>query len=694
MAVLFNDTQYYRLYVNFQLSECSNDSPIDQDGIGGSEWTRIGAGISSWVREKVLFPETTLHSDSQSSRCSSISSFDSQLDIYTGFLFSLACVVLVTMGIPLLLLKVMDFCERKTLKTEMGETASESSLVEEPDSHPTVDTALQTKHPGTRAGVIPLHHIKYHARLNNYVSSCELHSFLKRTVDCLFQELDKLLIAKNKNPNDEPLHSTVTSSVRLPRRAMPRAPGRQRSSPSLNSQDPADDSSEILALREFQQKIIYNNVCTHTLLSESLAQSLHGSNRKLLEFCNEVCVVNFEQLLVSNFIVNYTMLLLDKVLKTMSSYHGLRYVSSSLAGSMRKGMKVGFANQSDYSMVFQCTDVELSAAVDHRGHRDIPPGKLVLIALDREAHNVPSKLLKTYEEQTCISPQEFLNAASELIEIAIQKLYKEGRPMVDRLPYRIQRASSPGLQLSLDTRNVVGFHSSDIRVQLIPSLLLSTNKWIDPINLYAVPTWSPVDVKRKVAARDRYATQPPQVTSHDLYWSLSSGDLENFFFNKFDQKCQYSGVLGCHKAVIQILKFLLAPQSRKALLSRGEVPSYLIETAVSYMLVDSKPEQWTMDRLSDRMSDAIHFLRRAIQNGRLPNFYINNPHLAEESEFLRQIKLLFPGRQENLLSDMSPDTVSKTLQFIDSRLTDYNLRDCIKPQYSEDMWEYEYFVYL
>ena len=271
MAVLFNDTQYYRLYVNFQLSECSNDSPIDQDGIGGSEWTRIGAGISSWVREKVLFPETTLHSDSQSSRCSSISSFDSQLDIYTGFLFSLACVVLVTMGIPLLLLKVMDFCERKTLKTEMGETASESSLVEEPDSHPTVDTVLQTKHPAPRAGVIPLHHIKYHAGLNNYVSSCELHSFLKRTVDCLFQELDKLLIAKNKNPNDEPLHSTVTSSVRLPRRAMPRAPGRQRSSPSLNSQDPADDSSEILALREFQQKIIYNNVCTHTLLSESLA---------------------------------------------------------------------------------------------------------------------------------------------------------------------------------------------------------------------------------------------------------------------------------------------------------------------------------------------------------------------------------------------------------------------------------------
>lgn len=161
-----------------------------------------------------------------------------------------------------------------------------------------------------------------------------------------------------------------------------------------------------------------------------------------------------------------------------------------------------------------------------------------------------------------------------------------------------------------------------------------------------------------------------------------------------DQKCAYSGVLGCHKTVIQILKFLFAPQSRKTLLSRGEVSSYMIETVVSYMLVESRAEQWTMDQLSARVSDAIHFLKRALQNGRLPNFYINNPHLADESDFLKHAKLLFPGRQENLMADSSDDTVSKMLHFLDSRLTENNLSDCIQSEYSEDMWEYEYFVYL
>lgn len=688
MAVkFFNDTRFYRLNVKLRLSECYGDESTDRSPPSVSEWTRLGAEFSSWVRENVLYSEIQ-NSDTLSGACSSINGYDSQIDIHGGLALSFVLVVLLTLVIPLLIAKVLDLFDRKVIKTENVNVQNESFT----EDQTILASSAQKSEP--QAENIPLCNIQYRPSQSNLVTGCDLPSFLKRTVDCLFQELDKLLIEKSAGQSDGPLHSTVTSSVRLPRRPVLRTTGRRSSSPLRSSRDTSEDSTETFALREFQQQIIYNNVCTHMFLPESLTQSLQADNRRLYEFCTNTCAVNFEQLTVSNFIVNYTVHLLDKVLKTMSPYHGLRYVSCSPTGSVRKGTKVSTANQSDVSFVFQCSDIVLSSAIDHKINSDIPPGKLVLIAVDNEGHEVPSKLLKTYEDKKCISPQEFLNAACELTEIALQKLYKEGRPMIDRLPFRIQRASTPGLYLSLDTRNVVGFHCSDIRVQLIPSLLLSTNKWIDPVNVYAVPTWSNVDVKRKVASRDRYATQPLQATSHDLYWSMSFGELEHFFLNKMDQKCSYSGVLGCHRTVIQILKFLFAPQSRKTLLSRGEVSSYMIETVVSYMLVESRAEQWAMDQLSARVSDAIHFLKRALQNGRLPNFYINNPHLAGESDFLKQVKFLFSGRQENLMADSSDDTVSKMLHFLDSRLAEYNLGDCVRPEYSEDMWEYEYFVYL
>lgn len=688
MAVnFFNDTRFYRLNIKLGISECYIDESNDRSPPSVSEWSRLGAEFSSWVRENVLHSETR-NSDAPSSGCTSISDYDSQIDLHSGLFFSFVLVVLTTLVTPLIIANVLDFCDKKDIKTEEAETH------DEPFTEDQIILAGTAQTSKTQPGNIPLYNVQYHSSHNALGTGCDLPSFLKRTVDCLFQELDKLLIEKNPGQSDGPLHSTVTSSVRLPRRPVLRTTGRRSSSPLRSSRDTGENSTETFALREFQQHIIYNNVCTNMFLPESLAQSLQGNNRRLYEFCTSTCAVNFEQLTVSNFIVNYTVHLLDKVLKTMSPYHGLRYVSCFPTGSVRKGTKVGTANQSDVSFLFQCSDIVLLSAIDHKMNSDVPPGKIVLLAVDNENHEVPSKLLKIYEDKKCISPQEFLNAACELTEIALQKLYKEGRPMIDRLPFRIQRASSPGLYLSLDTRNVVGFHCSDIRVQLIPSLLMSTNKWIDPVNVYAVPTWSNVDVKRKVAPRDRYATQPLQATSHDLYWCMSFGELEHFFFNKMDQKSAYSGVLGCHKTVIQILKFLFAPQSRKTLLSRGEVSSYMIETVVSYMLVESRAEQWAMDQLSARVSDAIHFLKRALQNGRLPNFYINNPHLAGESDFLKHMKFLFPGRQENLMADGSDDTVSKMLHFLDSRLAEYNLSDCVRPEYSEDMWEYEYFVYL
>lgn len=691
MAVhFFNDTWFYRLFFKLQLSECDHvGNPVENNPDVDSEWTRLGVELSSWVRRNVdyLYPETT----KDVSECSQITSYQGNVEINRGIIFLWVCIIFVTVVVPLLVAKFLDFCEGKQLQSAPDESSTNDES-EDPRENQNTITAVGKPAPKE---TIPLYSISFYAG-RTFNPSCDVPSFLKRTIDCLFQELDKHLIDKTPPPHDGPLHSTVTSSVRLPRRPILRATGRRSSSPSLPSQDPrGDDPTETIAFREFQKDIVYNNTYTHLInVPDSVQQSLNGKNKRLMDFFINSCLVNFEELCVSNFIVKYALHLLEKVLRTMSPYHGLRFVQCSPTGSMLKGIKVSAANQFDFSFVFQCTEFELSSAIDHGINPEIPPGKLVLNVVENEDHEVPSRLLKQFQEKKCISPQEFLNSVCELTDIALQKLYKEGRPVIDRLPFRIQRATSPGLQLSLDTRNVVGFHNPDIRIQLIPSLLLSCNKWIDPNHLYAVPSWSNVDIKRKMAPRNRYTTQPIQATPHDLFWNMSFGELEHFFFNKMDQKCHYRGMFGCHKIVIQILKFLFASQSRKTLLSRGEVTSYMIETVVSYMMVESRTNQWGMDQLSDRVSDAILFLKRALHNGRLPNFYVNNPHLADESEFFKQIKLLSPGRQENLLGDISPDTVSKMLNFIDSRLAEYNLKDCVTSEYSEDMWEYEYFVYL
>ncbi|XP_061172243.1 uncharacterized protein LOC133181700 [Saccostrea echinata] len=690
MAVqFFNDTRYYSFSVKLQLSECENAAkPVENTKNIDSEWINLGVELSSWVRKNILYTEKVKVDTS----CSQISSFEGELDIHSGLILACIFVIFITLVVPLTFVKIFDFFEKKSGKFLPEQiTNTDDTFSEDSDAIENKETAVTKP---IQKGLIPLSHIAYHTGYA-FTPSCDLPSFLRRTVDCLFQELDKLLIGRNPTQHEGPLHSTVTSSVRLPRRPVPRATGRQNSSPSLSSQNNEDDT-EAVAYREFLKDIVYNSICTQMIdLPDSVRQSLLGNSKKWMDFYLNRCMVSFEEVCVSNLIVKYTIHLLDKILKTMKPYNGIRYIHCCPTGSMLKGTKVGAANQSDYFFVFQCTQFGLSSAVDHSVNSDIPPGKLVLIVAESgDNEDDPSKLLKQFQSRNCISPQEFLNSVCELTDIAVQKLYKEGRPMIDRLPFRIQRITSPGLNLSLDTRNVMGFRNPDIRIQLIPSLLLSSNKWINPVNLYAVPSWSNVDFKRKVTPRDRYSTQPIQTTTHDLFWSMSFGELEHLFFNKVDQKCYYHGVFGCHRIVIQILKFLFSPQSKKTLLSRGEVTSYMIETIVSYMLVESKADQWGIDSLSDRVSDAINFLRRALQNGRLPSFFINNPHLAGESEFLKQIKLLSPGRQENLLGNVSTDTLGKMLNFVNSRLAEYDLENCVKSEYSDDMWEYEYFVYL
>ena len=155
-----------------------------------------------------------------------------------------------------------------------------------------------------------------------------------------------------------------------------------------------------------------------------------------------------------------------------------------------------------------------------------------------------------------------------------------------------------------------------------------------------------------------------------------------------------SGVHSCHKTCIKVLKVLFTALSRKSLLDRGELLSAsMIETVVFYLPMESSPDQWTFSQISDRISDACLYLKAVLESDRLPNFFINNPHLVKQLPFLQSLPLLLRGKQCNLLADARLETVDKKLNYMQDRIRDTGLEDCFKDTYSADTWEWEFFVY-
>lgn len=529
-------------------------------------------------------------------------------------------------------------------------------------------------------------------------------TFLKHTIDYLFSMMDTLLIDSRRSASRSSLtgsvldldvgssHSSLNISPRRPlRRSMQRSRG---SSPHLTEpENQLADPLEKKAWEEFIQNIAMNNHLPFDFdVDLNMSASGDNTSRKLLQFFLNHGAINIEQLQVANLIVNYCLYLLSKEIETNASGDCIQFEDFTIWGSMKMGVKVSSANQFDFHMNFHGTDFCIYEILDQKVSEGISPGNIILRAKHTLACETP-KCVKNIkidgQSYVCLSAKTVSSIAEVMIDSALQSLYTGTRSLIDRLPFRMQRSPTANIVLKIDTRTILGLGIPEIKVQIIPAFYLPISGWYQPVSLYAsIYSFSQQECKSKVA-NSQYLSSIPA----DVLWTLDLGNLEELFLKETDKKMRAAGIHSCHKTCIKILKVLFTGLLRKSLLDRGELNSRMIETVVYYLLLESSPEQWAFSFISDRVSDAYLYLKSALETGRLPNFFINNPHLLKQMPFLTCYPLLLKGKQQNLLSDSRLETVDKKLNYMKDRIKETGLEDCFKDTYSPDTWEYEFFVY-
>ncbi|KAK3098866.1 hypothetical protein FSP39_023834 [Pinctada imbricata] len=694
-----NNTHFYKVLIDVYLQQCVEEmkSKTNESLNKQISWfpmsllntTGLLELIKGWVHEdKHIIEDDRCQEDSEFhylyiDLSSDLNDIPCSSRVYIDLAF---CFVYVISAF------VKRFSERRRLEPmhtfeEKRSLTVDSEPVITSKSNTSMHTALL---PSKIANTIILHSFSRRNIGTTPSLSCDIHSFVRHTADMLAVQMDKFLVDRHVRAST-PLQNVV-SSPRISRRQMLRTTGRLNNAQNSEMEEADDDPMERVAWQEFHQKIVYGGRFVFNSLNyDDIIDKSSGPSKTLLDFYRNHCCLDFSKATVANLIVNYSLLMLEKSLMIVDQISGVRFLDFVPTGSCSLGTKCMTPNQYDVLFLLQCTDLQITHVLDRINLSDTPHGKLFLCSEQKSSH----RLLKKKGEHTCLSCLEFSAVARELTDMALQKLNSEARSVIDRLPFRLQRTTSSGIVLTIDTRSVFGFGQSEISIRLIPCIPLHLPGCALSAMLYAVPSWSHHDIKRKPpSVRDRYTNfLSDNITySSDLCWSVSYGNLESSYLQFLDWKFTVDGEQSCHVVCLQILKGLLASVSRKTLLSKGEIPSYILQSVIFFILVDSSTKQWSFQSLHARFSDAIHFLQRALQNKRLPNFFYSNPYVIKQLPYLNCNQFLTRGRQENLISELTPELTDKMLDFIECRLQETGLGQCVMDEYSEDMWEYEYFL--
>ncbi|XP_067665835.1 uncharacterized protein [Haliotis asinina] len=548
------------------------------------------------------------------------------------------------------------------------------------------------------------------------VNTTDTKYFLTSTVDKFLCELDKALGISSESFPNQPTSMTpnLTSSAssgaisnlvspRLGRRSTWRRP--RQVSPSLplgdlsliGNDQPAKDKHAWHEVERMNTRLGWSSLKTDDI---DFGNVENRNLRDVLTFHIRNCPVSTEQWFGASLIVNYTLLMLEKELYKASYGSNIRFVEFKGIGSVAKGLKISKANQFDTAMIIQPTECVLQNVLYHNISEDIPSGKVLLSVKDMKQE----KKQKQYTKRASVSdsigiyllPKEILSLCKELVDQAIKRLMNSNKSLLDRLPFSIRIAADSELQLILDTRMLhgLGLGIPEICIRLCPAIPLINSSISLLPTVYAVTPWVVKQQARRPSSssmrvfRDRVESLDP-----DLMWNLCFCDLESSYLAEMDQKLQLAGITGCHKICLRIMKALFTSGYKTSLLSRGEIQSYQLETILFFLLLESAPHNWTMEKLADRVSDCVHFLRSALQSMWLPSFFIHNPHLEKQMPALKLYPLLTGGRQDNLLANTKQETVVKVLDFIKERLQEVGLQGCIKDEYSSEMWEYEFFIF-
>lgn len=716
------ETHHYRVGVEARLSDCTttDKTTIPEPCMGDNDPSVTKSTLVQNVLGETLFSfmadvfKTTEEPKEivEMNHCQLVHHFQYQKDLNDRLIFYIVGLLVISVISMILLRRILKLIFKRVSEkrtqivdrhsvvtkegplTETGKASSNSILTEQIP----LETKAIAREPYSG---IPLSYQQLSSsnlRSEIKVKTLETAEFLRNTTDRLYAELDKLLL---KNVNERSTAQLALSTPRLARRADRR--GRVGSSPSLsvaeqqstNDEPNLDTKEKIEAWKEL--KIFSREMDWVEPLCVSVDEAkLDRSAQRLLHYFHRVCPINCDKWEASVLLTNFALLLLNKEMKGMASKVGYKCVKLKPTGSNKIGHKVCKPNQYDVFMEIQPPeDLVPTSVIEQASTECIPPGRLLLGCKlkERSIHISSTSLSKVgkrievegVSRQYCLSSKEMARSAEELTESCLQTLYTKHRSLVDRLPFQIKRAVVPNLVVSLDTKTLVGIGIPEIKINLIPVITMPFEGWYQPVSLYATPLMEVHEYKHR--------PETANTICPDFFWQVAFGDVNEMFHRSVNDRMKYAGIDSCHIMCLMILKALLTGGVKSSLLDRGEYQTLHISTVLNFLLLESQPEQWRFDQLVNRFSDCVHFLRDSFTNGRLPNFFINNPHIIEKMPFVRSLPLLMRKRQEDLLSDMRTEALEKCARFLEESLRDSGLAECVKVDYSHDMWEYEFFVF-
>ncbi|KAH3781817.1 uncharacterized protein LOC127841765 [Dreissena polymorpha] len=521
------------------------------------------------------------------------------------------------------------------------------------------------------------------------LSETDIHTVLEETTGKLISKLDRLLL-KGASSLDQ-----TQSSIATPRLARHTLVRRQRvgSSPILlpgqSDESVGNTVGKSKSWKEFNA--FHNDMQINRTKDFNFPMdALDVSSQKLVQYFHRVCPIDENILEATSLISSYALFLLKSELENMtgqssSMYRFLKFLPT---GSNKYGTKVSRINSLDFLMVVQLPFKVEEMYFESKSSPQISPGMIVL-SCDKDSTRKASERSGLTQCEIdgnvvqCISAKRFLQGAEELVVSCLQNLYTRIRSDMDKLPITIKRSPTANLQVTIDSRAIVGLGEPEIKVNIVPVVSLVTGSLYQTPVLFATPRCEENELK---------PSSENKALCHDCFWKVLCEDFEWIFIDHINRLQSEHGNM-CHEMCLMILKALLTDCGRKNLLDRGMFQSRHISTVLYLLLLESEPEQWAFNKLADRFSDILHFLQEAYKTGLLPAFFFNNQHLANKMAAVAGNPVLMRKGQLNLLADVRRDSLEKCLVYMKDRIREAGLTDCVKEEYSPDMWEYEFFLF-
>ncbi|XP_064609674.1 uncharacterized protein LOC135473732 [Liolophura sinensis] len=402
----------------------------------------------------------------------------------------------------------------------------------------------------------------------------------------------------------------------------------------------------------------------------------------------------------SCMVVTYLLRLVDTELQKLSNAtsFGLKFINFRPVGSSVKGTKTGSPNTFDILMVLQPTCSSLQEAIVGEKLDGLASGKTVLVLADM-ALGISKRFVKEVRLQeskkNCMLTRQTCFTAHGLLDSAMAEVAAKSRKLSERLPYRIVKIESKPTfsRLLLDTKPIknIGFDVEEICINIFPAVCIADGG-LQRLPLYAVPDW---DYRGGGSSRSLSVPKRNNGIESEFQWSFCTTAFEEAYLSAIEQRMKLSAVDSCHLTCLHLMKTILQITDSNVddSSSNANISGYWLETVINFLLLESSPEMWGFDRLTSRLSDAIIFFRRAVQNQRLPHFFISNPHLLKQFPYLKMFPWLSGDKQVNLMSSLTEANSEMILKQIEEQMLKLPLRHMLSQNYSAEMWEYEFFCF-